>query len=248
MEASHPLIGSPLGLPPLFWALLDYVSRAQEIEIRPSSVVHPPSTFRPSSLRLWHRLSLKLLHGFVSVVASPGPYAQTFLALLDIAHEIAICPSSVVRPSIRRPSIRPCRNYLWIQWTDFFQILPLVFYLWLFTLRCVQPEVIIYWIRTLFLVPSVHSRFSGTVKQMNVKSCREVPIHRISTRFFFFSKCWNVEFSGIFFFFINTGPYGSKNLKTLLFLQLWPFFSQTFSGGFLWPSPQNLLGFLEFQM
>ncbi len=38
----------------LFLALLDYVSRAREIEIRPSSVV-----------RLWHRLSLKLLHGFL---------------------------------------------------------------------------------------------------------------------------------------------------------------------------------------
>ncbi len=37
------------------------------------------------------------------------------LALLDYvsrAHEIAICPSSVVRPSVR-PPVRPCRNYLW---------------------------------------------------------------------------------------------------------------------------------------
>ncbi len=43
-----------------FLALLDYVSRAHEIEIRPSSV-------RPSSVvRLWHRLSLKFLHGLLS--------------------------------------------------------------------------------------------------------------------------------------------------------------------------------------
>ncbi len=34
-----------------FLALLDYVSRAHEIKIRPSSV-------RPSFVRLWHRLSL----------------------------------------------------------------------------------------------------------------------------------------------------------------------------------------------
>ncbi len=43
-----------------FLALLDYVSRANEIEIRPSSVV------RPSSVRLWHRLSLKLSRRFLS--------------------------------------------------------------------------------------------------------------------------------------------------------------------------------------
>ncbi len=41
-----------------FLALLDYVSRAHESEIRPSYVVR-----RTSVVRLWHRLSLKLLHG-----------------------------------------------------------------------------------------------------------------------------------------------------------------------------------------
>ena len=40
-----------------------------------------------------------------------------------------------------------------------------------------------------FLVPSVHSRFSETVKRINVKCCGEVPMHHISMRFLFFSKC-----------------------------------------------------------
>ncbi len=47
----------------LFLALLDYVSRGHEIEIRPLSVVRPSSVRPP--VRLWHRLSLKLLHGFL---------------------------------------------------------------------------------------------------------------------------------------------------------------------------------------
>ena len=43
-------------------ALLDYVSRAHEIEIRPSVV------------RLWHPLSLKLLYGFLSNFSSGFPW------------------------------------------------------------------------------------------------------------------------------------------------------------------------------
>ncbi len=52
-----------------FLALLDYVSRAHEIEIRPSSVVRRPS------VRLWHRLSLKLLYGFLSNFSCGLPWA-----------------------------------------------------------------------------------------------------------------------------------------------------------------------------
>ncbi len=33
----------------------------------------------------------------------------------------------------------------------------------------------------------------------------------------------------IFFIFINMGPYGSDNFKTLLLPQLWIFINQTFS-------------------
>ncbi len=58
----------------LFLALLDYVSRAHEIEIRPSSVVRP-SVRGPSPVRLWHRLSLKLLHGFLSNFGCGFPWA-----------------------------------------------------------------------------------------------------------------------------------------------------------------------------
>ena len=51
-----------------FLALLDYVSRGHEIEIRPSSVVRP-------SVRLWHRISLKLLDGFLSDFSCGFPWA-----------------------------------------------------------------------------------------------------------------------------------------------------------------------------
>ncbi len=56
-----------------FLALLDYVSRAHEIEIRPSSA------------RLWHRLSLSYCMDFfqILVVASPGPYAQMFFFIFE---------------------------------------------------------------------------------------------------------------------------------------------------------------------
>ncbi len=58
-----------------FLALLDYVSRAHEIEIRPSSV--HPSSVRPS-------VASYCMDFFqILVVASPGPYAQTFLSCLE---------------------------------------------------------------------------------------------------------------------------------------------------------------------
>ncbi len=50
-----------------FLALLDYVSRAHEIEIRLSSV-------RPS-VRRWHRLSLNFMHGFLSNFSCGFPWA-----------------------------------------------------------------------------------------------------------------------------------------------------------------------------
>ncbi len=52
-----------------FLALLDYVSRAHEIEIRPSSVVRRPS------VRLWHQLSLNFMHGFLSNFSCGFPWA-----------------------------------------------------------------------------------------------------------------------------------------------------------------------------
>ncbi len=53
-----------------FLALLDYVSRAHEIEIRPSSVRRQSSV-----VRLWHRLSLKFSSGFVSNFSCSFPWA-----------------------------------------------------------------------------------------------------------------------------------------------------------------------------
>ncbi len=96
-----------------FLALLDYVSRAHEIEIHLSSVVRHLSSVvcRPSVRGIDYLWSYCMDFFQISVVASPGTYAQTFtffdfLALLDYvsrAHEIEIRPSSV----------RPSRNYLW---------------------------------------------------------------------------------------------------------------------------------------
>ncbi len=55
-----------------FLALLDYVSRGHEIEIRPSAVVHP------SVCGIDYIWSYCMDCFQISVVASPGPYAQTF--------------------------------------------------------------------------------------------------------------------------------------------------------------------------
>ncbi len=52
-----------------FLALLDYVSRAHQIKIRPSSVVCRPSD------RLWHQLSLNFMHGFLSNFSCGFPWA-----------------------------------------------------------------------------------------------------------------------------------------------------------------------------
>ena len=58
-------VAGELYIRPAFLALLDYVSRAHEVEIRPS--VH-----------LWHRLSLSYCMDFfqILVVASPGQYCM----------------------------------------------------------------------------------------------------------------------------------------------------------------------------
>ncbi len=62
-----------------FLALLDYVSRAHEIEIRPSSV--RLSVRRPSSICGINYLWSYCMDFFqILVVASPGPYAQTFFS------------------------------------------------------------------------------------------------------------------------------------------------------------------------
>ncbi len=54
-----------------FLALLDYVSRAHEIKIRPLFVVRRLSYV----VRPWHRLSLKLLHGLLSNFSCRFPWA-----------------------------------------------------------------------------------------------------------------------------------------------------------------------------
>ncbi len=56
--------------------LIDYVSRAHKIEIRPSSVAR-----RPSSVHLWHRLSLDIWYGILSKFSCflPWTYNPMFI-------------------------------------------------------------------------------------------------------------------------------------------------------------------------
>ncbi len=70
-----------IGIDPGLLALLDYVSRAHEIEIRPSSVVRRPS-IRPSVCGIDYLWSYCMDFFQILVVASPGPYAQTFFFFL----------------------------------------------------------------------------------------------------------------------------------------------------------------------
>ncbi len=64
--------------PPYLKTIFSSDNRAHEIAIRTSFV-------RPSSVRLWHRLPLKLLHGFfqILVFASPGPYTQILFLIFE---------------------------------------------------------------------------------------------------------------------------------------------------------------------
>ena len=49
----------------------------------------------------------------------------------------------------------------------------------------------------------------------------------ISTDLFFFIQFFTLQMFTIFSFFVNMGPHGSKNFKTLLLLQFWSDLSQT---------------------
>ena len=101
-------------------ALLDYVSRAHEIKIHPSSVRADGRT----SIRPWHQLSKNLLHGFLSHFGSCFPWAIcphvfwikkkmffgfffeyfSFSLTWDHMAYLMVGSLSVVR--------RPCRNFL----------------------------------------------------------------------------------------------------------------------------------------
>ncbi len=77
--------------------------------------------------------------------------------------------------------------------------------------------------------------FWETAKQINAKFCGKVAtistkrfqriLHFFLFLFFFFFKFGFLNFSELFFIFVNIGPHGSENFKTLLILQ----FNQTFS-------------------
>ncbi len=104
-------------------------------------------------------------------------------------------------PVVRRPSVRrPCRNYLWTECTDFFQI----------------------------LVVASPGPYAGT--------------------FFEFKKKTFSDFLRFFFLFLNMGPYGSENFKTLLLLQIVAKSFQTFPEfSYQWSSQNYFWDFWNFE-
>ena len=72
---------------------------------------------------------------------------------------------------------------------------------------------------------SVKRVFSETIKGINAKFSGKVAVYHISRQFFSFLKILNFWIL-TFFIFINIGPYGNENFKTLLILQLWFFLTQ----------------------
>ncbi len=138
---------------------------------------------------------------------------HVFLALLDYvsrAHEIEIRPSSVVRPSVRRPSSVCGIDYLWSYCMD-----------------CLQISVV--------ASPGPYAQ----------------------TFFFHFWRIFFFNFLGFFFDFVNMGPYGSQNFKTLLLFKIFQNDSKGFKISFesfqtfseissQWSSQKYCFGFLKF--
>ena len=94
---------------------------------------------------------------------------------------------------------------------------------------------------------STNSGFSETAAWIQAKFCGKLPLHHNSRLFLFFSKF--SLFYDFFLFFINMGPYGSKNFKMLPLLQSSSDLGQTFfdklgshegikSYGIYWRSPK----------
>ncbi len=70
--------------------------------------------------------------------------------------------------------------------------------------------------------PTVNSGFSEITAWIQDQFYGELPIRHIS--YFFLLNIFAFHFFTIFFFvFVNMGPYGSKNFKTLLILSCSPF-------------------------
>ncbi len=91
-----------------FLALL--CATAEQSYCRHAGVRHPSSVVRRPSVKPVFSEPFKQINAKFGEKMPIHHISRPFLALLDYvsrAHEIAICLSSV-----RRPSVRPCRNYL----------------------------------------------------------------------------------------------------------------------------------------
>ncbi len=133
----------------IFLALLDYVSRAHGIKIRPSSVVRRLS----SVVRLWHRLSLKLLHGFLSNFGCSFPrsicpdvlFFEIFFFLIFYEYFSfsltwdPVGAKTSKRYSSLRPRLNPFKLFL-----NFWMVLTKVLF-WFF-------EILSFWSFTIFFV------------------------------------------------------------------------------------------------
>ncbi len=178
-------------IPRPFLALLDSVSRAYSMGLL-------------SVVRLWHRLSLKLLHGFLSNFSCGFPWA----IFPEVFSSARLCQQSSwnQNSSSVRPSSVCAINYLWTYCMDFFQI----------------------------LVVASPGQYAQTFFKIII-----IFFIRIFKRIIFFIR--------IFFIFVNMGPYGSQNFKTLLLPQItfesfqpFPEFSSQ------WSSQRYCFGFLKF--
>ncbi len=143
-------------------------------ELMKSKFVRRPSSVIPSPVvRLWHRLSLKLLDGLLSNFCCGFPWA--------------ICPDV----------------FLIFEKKKFFRN---------FSVFVNMGPYGSQKFKTL-LLPQISFESFQTFS--------EISSQWSSQKYCFgFLKFWVFDFSGILFFFVDMGPYGSQNFKTLLLPQI----------------------------
>ncbi len=99
--------------------------------------------------------------------------------------------------------------------------------------------------------PSVHSSVASIISEATAwiafKFQLWLPLGHMPRHFFHFWKKKFLDFLGILFVFVNMGPYGRQNFKTLLLPQISFESFQTFSEiSSQWSSQEYCFGFLKF--
>ncbi len=212
-------------------ALLDYVSRAQEIKSRPSSI-------RSSVVRLWHRLQMYLwtycMDFFqILVLAFPGPYVQMFLEILKkkmilgFFYESKKCQNTTPSNYFRIFSI--------LFW-NFFSVVHTEVLFWTFeilSLRFSQFFISFSLIWDL-MGAKISKRYSSLklLKFESFQTLSEISSQLSTQKYCFgFLKIWVYDFSRFLFVFVSMGPCGRQNLDW------WPFLK------FLLSCPHKFLKF-----